>query len=525
MDTETFVRSLTNPEFVLVDCEAIFPHPSGEIQLLETHISWVLLVGDFAYKFKKPVSLGFVDFSTPESRADACREEVRLNRRTAASLYLGVVALVRSRDALSGPPALESWRVCEVESQESFAPEANFEFIDFAVRMRRFPDGQLMADHLARGDVQAESVEQFAASLHSFHERCDVAGESSRWGHVATVGHDSRENLDVLDTFIWSAADEAIRQSLHQLRAWTESELATIAPRLVDRRRDGRVRECHGDLHLRNVVWLEDHWIPFDAIEFNASLRWNDVASEVAFLVMDLIANKRPDLGYRFLNAYIEASDDHTALPTMRFFLAYRSLVRAKVEALRWSQRGSSRAEPHPPKLMSYIALAEHFMMPRARRLIITHGVSGSGKTFGSTHCVEAEGAIRIRSDVERKRIASGADLHAREPLYGAAWTARTYDRLLELATVIVGAGWPVVVDATFLRQTDRQRFRELASELDIPFEILPFEAPLEVLRKRIAARIVRGDDASDATPDLIERQLAALDPLSEDERKCVRCP
>src|SRR5690606_6028810 len=284
------------------------------------------------------------------------------------------------------------------------------------------------------------------------------------------------------------------------------------------RKRQGWVREGHGDLHLANVVVLDAQVTAFDCIEFDPGLRWIDVQNDAGFLAMDLLAHERADLAFAFLDAWLGELGDYGGLAVLRYYLAYRAVVRELVASIRRAQRAES-TEPS-----RYARLATRLLDTQEPRLLITHGVSGSGKSFLARELLGRAGAIRIRSDLERKRL-HGLDPHSRshsaldEGLYGADASQRTYARLLELAAISLDAGWPTIVDATFLRAADRAPFRRLAAERGVPFSILACRADEPVLRARIEARLARGVDPSDADLRVLERQLARRDALHDDER------
>jgi aminoglycoside phosphotransferase family enzyme/predicted kinase len=475
-------------------------------EVIETHISWVLLAGDSAYKIKKPVNLGFVDFSTLQRRRHFCDEELRLNRRLAPDLYRDVVPISGSPDAPvpGGGPADEP--------------------IEFAVLMRKFPQEALATHVLERGGLQAGHIDQLAARIAEFHASCAVAGEETPFGTPESVVAPVEENFRHLER-IRSAARPGRGPQIERLRSWSEREFAARRTEFAARRRDGCIRECHGDMHLGNMFLEGDRITIFDCIEFNDSFRWIDVLSEIAFTVMDLEDRGRPDYAHRLLNVYLEATGDYEGLAVLPFYLAYRALVRAKVAALRLDQPGLT-VDEHDAlqhELDSYLELAERYTQGRPLFLAVTHGVSGSGKTQGTQAVVEQLGALRLRSDVERKRLFGIAPLD-RVPaarvaeLYSAGMGRQTYARLADLAEAILAAGFPVVVDATFLKRQARDEFRDLAARLRAAFVILDFQAPERILIERLTRRAAAGHDASDASVSVLRQQLKSREPLTGDE-------
>lgn len=488
-----------------------YPHPVTKIDVIETHISWVLLTGAFAYKLKKPVDLGFVDYSTLELRAHCCLEELRLNRRYAAEIYLDVVPI-------TGTP-------------ESPLMGGQGPAIEFAVRMRQFPQSALISSKLAAGELTAERIDRLARRIGQFHDAADVAKSASPFATPEEIRQEAIENLDVLQELL----PIEFQERLPSLRGWTEQSFERLKETFAARRHAGCVRECHGDLHLGNIIEWGGEFIPFDGIEFNPGFRWIDVLSDSAFVAMDLEDRGRPDFAHRFANAIFEWTGDYAGLSVWRWYLVYRALVRAKVAAIRMAQadsssrdalQGSKAGIPWPAweECLTYLQLAERYITPEPRRLFITHGVSGSGKTTGTNSLIDQTGTFRVRSDIERKRLfgLSPEDRSASavgSGIYSSEATARTYDRLFDCATQILEANETALVDATFLTRGVRDRFRHLAARFRAEFQILQFTADENTLRQRIRDRQTAGHDASEATLEVLDRQLALVEPLADDER------
>lgn len=480
-----------------------YPHPVRDIRVIETHISWVLLTGKYAYKIKKPVDLGFLDFSTLEKRRHFCEEELRLNRRLAPKLYLEVVTVRGSPEAprIGGAGPL----------------------LEYAVKMREFPQDALASRLIECGQFDAGEIDALAALIAHFHAAAAPARTADRLGKPETVYAAALQNLDQILPRQRLSRDHA---AVQRLREWTEREFRDRRDQLAARKRAGCVRECHGDLHLGNIVVSGGRPVPFDCIEFNDKLRWIDVVSEVAFVVMDLHDHGRPDLGWRLLNRYLEASGDYDGLAVLRFYLVYRALVRAKVHLIRSQQPGLLASDKSRLRnaFKGYLRLASRLSAVAGVALLITHGVSGSGKTTATQSLIELIGAIRVRSDVERKR------LHGIKPLersrsgpdadiYTAAATQTTYERLLAVAEHVIKAGYPAVVDATFLKRAERELFHHLARRCGVPFVVLDFHAPEKLLRERVVQRAATGADASEADLSVLDRQMQLREPLSPQEQ------
>lgn len=479
-----------------------YEHPvAGPIDLAETHLSWVLLTGDFAYKVLKPVRFDFVDYGGLDRRRDACEEEIRLNRRLAPEIYLGVAPIY-------GTPEAPTFRGRGEEP------------IEYAVRMRQFDQDRLLSRLLGRGEVSPGAIDRLARRVARFQREVAVAPPGGPYGTPEAVHRPALDNFEALERA------ESLPHDWHErvarLRAWTEEEFGRRRGLIAERLDRGFVREGHGDLHSGNIALTREDVLIFDALEFSPELRWIDVISEVAFPVMDLDVRGHAGLARRFLDSWLEATGDFEGLPLLPYYVVYRAMVRAKVAVLRLGQEGLTGAEREHlhRKIADHLDLAaRHAEGSRAApRLFITHGVSGSGKSRGSMALVEALGMVRARSDVERKRLAgAGADP---ADLYSSAMTERTYDRLADAAQSILNAGYPAIVDATFLGRRHRDRFRDLAASLGARFRILDFRASEDALRARVARREREGGDPSDADTSVLERQIAAREPLGDAERE-----
>lgn len=468
-----------------------YRHPAGRIRRIETHISVIYLAGRFAYKIKKPVDLGFVDFTDAATRQHDCNEEVRLNRRLARRLYLGVAPIVRRG------------RIYKVGAQGT--P------VEHAVRMKRFDERELFPRLLTRGELGFAEIGQAAERLAAFHRASSSTPPRSTLGSATFL-------RTQMETVLTSLAREAGTLVPAAVRRWCETEAVRLAAHFEARRLGGFVRECHGDLHLDNIVRRGNDAVMFDCIEFSDALRWSDVASDLAFLMMDLQAHGRDDLASAFLNGWLQRTGDFGALPALRFYLVYRALVRALVEILK--TRGTSATEGLA-RARVYVACATRMASAPQPYLLLCHGYSGSGKSVASEALAAHIGAIRLSSDTERKRqhLFAPPDRHA---LPAAAYSRKAidshYDVLLSIAHRMLEAGYPVLIDATFLKRRHRAPFIELACVFDVPVFLLDFHTTPRQLAERVRMRATEPGQSSDANAAVLVRQLANEEPLTPDE-------
>ncbi len=486
--------------------------PQAPVQRIDTHISSLLLAGDTVWKLKKPLSLGFLDFSRLEDRRHFCEEELRLNRRTAPGLYLGVVPV------LAPPPAWRFGPACAFGEVEMAPPGT----VDWALQLRRFDDSQLLARRLERGELTPADVEAMADGLLTFHASLPPATAELGQPQVAL-----RWVADNLAALLERAPTPALRQRVQALARWSAQQADPLLPQLQRRRAEGRVREGHGDAHLGNWVLLDGVPTLFDALEFNAELRWIDGAAELAFPWMDLAWQGRPDLAARLLNRWLEGSGDFDALAQLRWQAVYRALVRVKVAWLHAAEAGRPAAQQAGERrdALRGLALAEALAQPPAARLVVCWGLSGSGKSRLAQGLADALGAVWLRSDVERKRLFGMKPADRPDPsgvpaerLYAADATRRTYARLESFAADLLAQGWPVIVDAACLRAAERRALAAVARQAGVRVDLLQCEAPLELLQRRITERQAAGRDASDASVAVLQAQLGFLEPAGPDE-------
>jgi hypothetical protein len=489
----SLIQALLNP--------AAYPHTVTHIELIETHISWVLLTGQYAYKIKKNVQFDFLDFSTLEKRHFYCQEELRFNSRFAPDLYLQVVPITGSAEH----------------------PQINGsgETIEYAVQMQQFDGSQLLSHIADRGELSPAIIDQLAELTANFHKSAKSDTSNSHFGTPQETHHWFQGNFAHIRPLI---NNERFLQQILQLEHWGEQALLKNKRLMELRKQQGFIRECHGDLHLGNITLIDGTVTPFDGIEFNPGLHWIDVISEISFVVMDLQHRGFNQLAHRFLNRYLSVSGDYEGLALSPYYLVYRALVRCKVALLRWEQH---RNPQDLQEAESYANLAETYSQSKIPRLFITHGYSGSGKSTFSAQIAESLdienlGIIHLRSDVERKRLIDQSQKSSSNEVSQGFYTPENvllvYRRLVELASSLLDAGFSVLIDAAFLQSRQRELFAELAAEKQVGFVILDFHAPELELKRRISERQQSGNDASEATLAVLEHQLKTAQAFSVTE-------
>ncbi len=482
---------------------ACYPHAIKRIEMIETHISFVFLTGPYAYKLKKAINLGFLDFTTLKLRHFFCKEELRLNRRLAPQLYLDIVSI---GGTLQKPKIGVALGVLE-----------------FAVKMCQFPQKGLLNRVLSCGELTAVHIDDLATSVAAFHQLIECARPDQDYGCASNIELSMRQNFAQIRVMT-DSSDEYKNLSL--IEKWSLAEHEALLPVFAQRHEHNFIRECHGDLHLGNIALVDGRIKIFDCIEFNSNLRWIDIINEIAFLVMDLDERGRPDFAWRLLNAYLQETGDYAGLCLLRYYKIYRAMVRANVARIRASQSNLS-AEDRKTTLDTYTAYAGYaskVAVPTRPGLIITNGLSGSGKTTVTQLLLEKLGAIRVRSDIERKRLQHVApktksDSGVNTGIYAESVTRDTYEELRHLANLILKAGYLTVIDAAFLLRWQRDILRQLAKERNVPFVIVSCLAKDEELRRRLLQREQAGRNSSEATLEVLMFQLETQEPLDADER------
>jgi len=483
MDLTDLIAALSRPQ--------AYPGGVDRVVVRQTHISVVFLAGERAYKVKKPLDLGFLDFTTLERRRRFCHEEVRLNRRLAPQVYLGVLPVTRDADGVRLGGAGE--------------------VVDYAVEMVRLPDERTFEAHLHRGELSADLLGRLAHRLARFHAEAASGPEVSRWGDLATVAGNTRENFTQVEPYVGQTVSPTV---FARLRDLTEAELARLGGLMEDRADRHVPRDTHGDLHLNHVYSFPEAAAPrdlvvVDCIEFNERFRFADPVADIAFLDMDLRFRGRPDLATAFGEAYLAASGDEEGRALLPFYSAYRAVVRGKVDGFgtREAEIPAAQRDALAERARSYFLLALGLLAPPPERpaLILSAGLPGTGKSLLARWLAESLGFEAVVTDVVRKALAGlSPTADAAAPLdqgiYSPDWTERTYAEALRRTEALLRDGRRVVVDATFGDDARRRAFLALADACRVPALLLVCQAPPETIRERLAADREGASDADFGT-------------------------
>lgn len=471
MELLQLIEALSHP--------SAYPNPVQNVEVRHTHISVVFLAGSFAYKIKKPLNLGFLDFSTLAQRQHFCTEEVRLNRRLAPTVYLGVVPVSRIGHQL--------------------CLEKAGEVVEWAVKMQRLPDTATFRDFIMRDQLGPELVEMLAKKLARFHAEAETTPAISAFGRLAIVAQNVHENFEQTAPQVGVTVNTSV---FDRLRALSEAALTRLGPLMEQRAERGVVRDTHGDLRLDHIYFFQDRsdddLIIIDCIEFNERFRYADPVADMAFLNMDLLFHGRRDLAEAFAKVYFQAAKDEEGKALLPFYTAYRAVVRSKVEGMELIEKEipPEEASAAMTKARAHwlLALSELEEPKRKPCLILMGGLPGTGKSTLARGLAEHADFQVIRSDIVRKGLSGQGSENG--GIYTPAWQERTYAECLRRAEELLYVGKRVLVDATFREENKRHRFLEHAVRLGVPAVLFVCRAEPEVVRERLKNR---RNDASDA--------------------------
>ncbi|MGB6067077.1 MAG: AAA family ATPase [Desulfomonilaceae bacterium] len=486
---------------------SIYPHHPPSVQVVQTHISIVFIAGDLVYKIKKPVDLGFLDFTTFEKRRYFCQQEISLNSRFSEGIYLGVASIHY------GPSGINlKGEGVEVES---------------AVLMRRIPHDRLLINMLQNNEVTTDLLMRLADRLVYFHLHAAKGPQIASFGSSRVIYQNLKENFEQTRPYIGRTIDAQTHERI-SIRAteFLENHQNLFQKRITD----GFIRDCHGDLHLEHVVILDEIML-YDCIEFNDRLRYGDTAADLAFLLMDLDFQGYPAFADQIGLRYADTSHDGEILRLLGFYKSYRAFVRGKVEAFILDDPEMSSAEKETARQVAkdYFQLSLAYLKPPPPPvLVITAGLMGTGKSWLASHLGKRLGIEPLRSDVLRKEIHGLSPLEHRSEQYGAGIyseraTEQTYECLLKKAAQALERGQSAIVDASFGRLHYRERAHELATRTGAWFRIVECIAPHSVVRERLQERIHKADEPSDGRWEVFEIQKADFEPLRANERPLAR--
>lgn len=479
-------------------CPEFYPHSvKAPVQLMQTHVSYVLLTGDYAYKVKKAVNFGFLDYSTLEKRHHFCQEELRLNQRAAAPLYLDVLPIA--------------------QTDGGYQLGIDSSVVEYTVKMRQFPQSALLSHKFEQGMLSEVLLRQLAEAIAQFHLAAETNEEVRSFGTVEQIRQAFDENYEQTVSFIGGPQTQ---QQFDETKTRTDSFFSTRQALFQQRIDQDKIRACHGDLHLNNICYWQDQLLLFDCIEFNKPFRFVDFMFDIAYVIMDLTVQRRRDLAASFLSHYVECTGDWEGLQVLPLYVSRQSYVRAKVTSFLLNDPSVSEAEKQKAAATAapYYTLAWSYLQPQPGRLIMMAGLSGAGKSTVARELSRQLGAIHLRSDAVRKHLA-GIPLHQRgdDSLYTPEMSQKTYERLVALGTLLARQGYLIILDAKFDRYAPRQQAIAQAQAHDIPLTIVHCMAPAETLQKRVQAR---EGDIADATLAVLEKQ--SMEPFTETERPYV---
>ncbi|MBI2852361.1 MAG: AAA family ATPase [Chloroflexi bacterium] len=491
-------KSARLPEIAeaLLDPRA-YPEKPERIEMVQTQMSFVFLTGDYVYKVKKPVNLGYLDYTTLEKRRYFCQREVELNQRLCPETYLGVVPLTRRR--------------------KKIVLGGRSEAVDYAVKMRQLPRDRMLDVLLGKEQVIPEMISQVAQKVVEFHRKAETSAVIRTFGNIFTIRTNTDENFRQTEKY----TGVTISQSKYERIKYYTGQFLKSEDFLLEQRVAGdRIRDCHGDLHAAHVCFSDGICI-YDCIEFSDRFRYGDVASEVAFLAMDLDHHGRADLSRAFVNTYVDSSGDKELIGVLNFYKCYRAYVRGKVESFKLDDPYISDTEKQDVReaAASYFDLAGFYTRAKPV-LFITVGLMGTGKTALARALAKRTGTVVISSDVTRKQLASvPLTEHRFEQLnagiYSQDFTRRTYDTMFAAAGRILAEGGSVILDASFIKSEERLKARELARETGADFFVLECKLGEEQVKQRLTQRLEEGT-VSDGRWEIYGPQKKSFEPVVE---------
>jgi hypothetical protein len=478
-----------------------YPHRPAKIHLRETHASWVFIASPFVFKVKKPVALGFLDFSTLEKRRHFCRRELELNRRLCPDTYLAVMPIFEDDGAFS------------------FDEDGNATIVEYALKMRELPHGRFLHELVAQGAIGEPEINRVVARLQQFYASETPTPEIEEWGRPQKLKISTDENFAQVEPFVRQTISPL---AFEAIRSYTDTFYAVNAPLFEERIRQRRILDCHGDLRLEHVHITPDAVSIFDCIEFNDRFRFIDTANDLAFLAMDFDFEGRRDLANLLLRNAAREFDDAEMLKLANFYKCYRAVVRGKVESIQAMARHAPNADEHANRAARYFRLALRYAISGSEPLlVVVMGRIASGKSSLVRQLARELEWPMFSSDEIRKNLA-GAPLtqrtapQLRAEVYSEKMTQRTYTDLVQegLAAVVKHGG--AVIDATFSRRENRELMRSECLKAGVGFQVIEVHAPDEQIAARLRQREGRASEVSDARLEDFAKLNAAYEAPAE---------
>jgi uncharacterized protein len=489
-----------------LESPASYPHGPTEVRAIQTHISWVFIASPFVFKVKKPVNLGFLDFSTLERRRHFCQREVELNRRLAPEVYLGVVPIYKAAS--------------------SFSFNREGEIAEYCVKMRELPHGYFLNELLEKGQVGEKEIARAISRLRSFYEAETPTPEIEQWGTPEKLKISTDENFAQVEPFIGQTIS---RVAFETIRHFTNQFYIANENLFRERIQQRRILDCHGDLHLDHIHITSERLSIFDCIEFNDRLRFIDIAADLAFLAMDFDFKGRPDLADLLLKTAAREFHDDGLLRVADFYKCYRAFVRGKVESIQAAERETKNLQEHKKQAARYFRLALKYTVSGSDPLVLAvMGGIGTGKTTIAKQLAGELDWPVFSSDEIRKTLA-GIPLTQRTPselrdkIYSARMTQQTYSRLLEDGLAALKKNRGVILDATFSTGALREFLRDACQKANVRFQFIELEVDPNEIKKRLKDRDEKTAEASDARLEDFEKLNAAYQPPSESAPDLIR--
>lgn len=500
-----------------LSCSTFYPHPVEVITTIETHISIVFLTGEFAYKLKKPVNFGFLDFSSIEKRKHFCQLEVSLNRRTAPHLYLDVLPVYQYNGQLT------------LNKRSALDPQAQNP-VDYLIKMQQFDPNKVLGRYLIDQHLNQTQVNLLITNLTQLHDQAQVADSKTIYGTPQSV---LQPMLDNFAPLMQSFTHPEARYRLQQLIDWTKFTHKQLHEQLIARKQNGYIRACHGDLHLDNITLINEQPMLFDGIEFNEQFRWIDTLSDLAFFAIDCDYRQQIALRRQVINGYFNHTGDYASMTLFNFYQVYRAMVRAKITLLRHHQLPATHPDHAESwqRCLDYFTQAQNYAYGNHQpQIVLMQGVSGSGKSYYAKQMLNHMDAIILSSDIERKRLFNFAPNQRpteiqRNALYSPSMSAKTYETLLQQSRQLLQSGYSVIVDATFLKQTHRLPFQQLANQLKCGYKVASIQFNYDLVQQNLQQREQDFANPSDATLDIMHLQTKQLEPILANEPHLIISP